>query len=79
MRQRQSLATISASSPTIKSPTTETPRNKGPEIIQNEKDLLFDLNFLQPEQLSEEPASSQGIKIQRTGPLEHTVAPNEGG
>ena len=48
MRQRQSLATISASSPTIKSPTTETPRNKGPEIIQNEKDLLFDLDFLQP-------------------------------
>ena len=48
MRHWQSLATISASSPPIKSPNAETPRNKGPETIQNIKDLLFDLDFLQP-------------------------------
>ena len=81
MRHWQSLATISASSPPIKSPNTETPWNKGPEIIQNIKEkenLIFDPSFLQLAAIVW-GASSQGIKIQRTGPLQHTVAPNEGG
>ena len=79
MRHRQSLATNSASSPPIKSPNNETPRNKGPETIQKIKDPFWPLFLVTCSDCPRSRWVPRESKFSAQGSWTHSSRANEGG